>query len=438
MTRHSSVLEQLTSCCEWDSLAAAVNPQSKAGLCGHKSATFAVIVLIATLASAGQAGDWRQFRGNNANSVALNEKPPTELSGGSIAWQVELPGRGVSSPIAVGESVILTSSSGYAQDRLHILSFDTETGETQWERQFQATGRTACHVKMSVATPTPASDGERIFAFYSSNDLICTDLAGNLQWYRGLGEEFPNASNSLGMSSSPIVIGSTVIAQVESDAEAFAIGVDAASGETKWQIDRPQRANWTSPTILPASGSSPALALLQSSAGLSAVDPETGSVVWEFTDGASTTPSSSVVGGNIFIPSHGMTTLKPTADGQSFEQLWTSSTLSPSTASAVVMNGMTFTVNRTGALAAGDIETGKRIWQLRLKGPFSGTPVAANGHLFYFNEKGLAFVVRPTKEKGEIVSELDLGETILSSPAVADNAIYIRSDGSLWKFADQF
>ena len=394
--------------------------------------TFALLIHTA------RSGDWRQFRGNDANSVAVNEQLPTELSGGSIAWKVELPGRGVSSPIAVGEQIVLTASSGYVQDRLHILSFDAETGETQWERQFQATGRTVCHPKMSVATPTPASDGERIFAFYSSNDLICTDLAGDLLWYRGPGAEFPNASNSLGMSSSPIVMGSTVIAQVESDAEAFAIGVDADSGETKWKIDRPRRANWTSPTILPATPDHPALALLQSSRGLTAVDPESGTVVWDFTEGASTTPSSSVVQGNIFIPSHGITTLKPSADGTSFEQVWNSSTLSPSTSSAVVMDGMTFTVNRTGALAAGDINTGKRIWQLRLKGPFSGTPVASNGHLFYINEKGLAFVVKPSAEKGEIVSQLDLGETILCSPAASNNALYVRSDGHLWKFAEQF
>lgn len=402
------------------------------------SSSISSVLMLFALAANCEAGDWLQFRGNAANSVAVGEKPPTELSGGSIAWQVELPGRGVASPIAVGQSIITTASSGYAQDRLHVMSFDSDTGETQWERQFQATGRTACHGKMAVATPTPASDGERIFAFYSSNDLICTDLAGNLQWYRGLGAEFPNASNSLGMSSSPIVIGSTVIAQVESDAEAFAIGVDAESGETKWKIDRPRKANWTSPTILPASGSHPALALLQSSAGLAAVDPETGTVVWNFADGASTTPSSSVVGGSIYIPSNGITTLKPTSDGTSFEQLWNSSTLSPSTSSAVVMDGLTFSVNRTGALAAGDIETGKRLWQLRLKGPFSGTPVAANGHLFYFNERGLAFVVKPTREKGEIVSQLDLAETILSSPAVSDNALYIRSDGHLWKLANPF
>ena len=123
-----------------------------AGLC------FATILPFATLNSAA-AADWKQFRGDNANSVATGETLPTELSGTSIAWQVDLPGRGVSGPIVVGGQVLLTASSGYSQNRLHVLSYDVGSGELQWERQFEATGRTGCHSKMSVATPTPASDG---------------------------------------------------------------------------------------------------------------------------------------------------------------------------------------------------------------------------------------------------------------------------------------
>ena len=405
-----------------------------------KFATFCVcsmvsFVMVATAPTTTEAGDWRQFRGNAVNSVAIDETLPTELSGRNVSWKVELPGRGLSGPIAVGDQVLLTASSGYMQDRLHVLSFDAATGQLQWERQFQATGRTGCHEKMCVATPTPASDGERIFAFYSSNDLICTDLDGNLQWYRGLGAEFPNASNSLGMSSSPIVMGSTVIAQVESDAEAFAIGVDTISGETKWKIDRPRKANWSSPTIMPGTGGRPTVALLQSSAGLTAVDPETGKVIWDFTDGAATIPSSSVFGSVVVIPSNGLTTVKPSADG-SVEEIWNASNISPATSSPVIMNGMALTVNSAGALTAGDLETGERVWQLRLKGPFSSTPIASNGHLFFFNEQGFAFVVKPSRESGEIVSELDLGETILCSPAASNNALYVRSDGHLWKFAE--
>jgi len=240
------------------------------------------------------------------------------------------------------------------------------------------------------------------------------------------------------MASSLLIVGSTVIAQVESDAEAYAAGIDAETGETKWKIDRPRKANWTSPTLLPGNDNQSTLALLQSSAGLTAVDPETGKTVWEFSDGASTIPSSSAIKGTVYIPSNGLTTIKPAEDGGSIKQVWNASNLSPSTSSPVILDGMAFIVNSSGALSAGDIKTGERLWQLRLKGKFSGTPLASNGHLFFFNEDGGAFVVKPSKDKGEIVSELDLGETILSSPAASNNALYIRSDGHLWKFAKQF
>lgn len=402
-------------------------------VCGRSLLMF---VLMAG-ACVSHAADWRQFRGTSTNSVAVGESLPTELSGDTIAWQVELPGRGLSGPIIVGDQVLVTASSGYYDNRLHLISMDAATGDQQWERQFLATGRTVAHPKMCVATPTPASDGERIYAFYSSNDLICTDMEGNLQWYRGLGEEFPNASNSLGMSSSPVVIGSTVIAQVESDAEAFAIGVDVLSGETKWKLDRPRKSNWSSPSVLPAKGARPALALLQSSAGLSAVDPETGTELWTFDKGASTIPSATVSNDQIVVPSNGLTILQPSEDGASFTSVKNVRNAQPSTPSPLVMDEMMFSVNGSGVLSAADLKTGKRLWQLRLHGRFSSTPIASNGHLFFFSEKGMAIVVRPTSEDGEIVSQLDLTETILCSPGAAGDALYVRSDGHLWKFQQQ-
>ncbi|MEY3173337.1 MAG: hypothetical protein RLZZ436_1251 [Planctomycetota bacterium] len=375
------------------------------------------------------AGDWRQFRGNAADSVAAGESLPTELSGSTISWKAELPGRGLSGPIIVENRVFLSASSGYSQDRLHVLCFDSAAGEKLWEREFQASGRTWTHEKMSNATPTMAADGQRVFAFFSSNDLICLDLQGRLLWYRGLGSEYPNASNSLGMSSSPVVVGSTVVVQVESDAEAFACGVDTVSGETRWTIERPRAANWTSPTILPATDKHPALVLLQSSKGLTAVDPETGAVAWQFDKGASTIPSATVAGGAIVIPSNGLTALRPGESG--VEQLWNSGSLSPATASPVAVGGLALVLNSSGVLNAGNMENGERLWQLRLRGPFSSTPIAANGYLYAFNEAGVAFVVRPEQDKGTVISELDLGETILCSPGVANGAIYVRSDKHL-------
>lgn len=302
------------------------------------TAALALTALLSCSSNLITAGDWKQFRGNEANSVATGESLPTDLSGSTIAWKTELPGRGLSGPIIVENRVFLSASSGYSHDRLHVLCIDSVGGQKLWEREFQASGRTWTHEKMSNATPTMAADGKRVFAFFSSNDLICLDLDGRLQWYRGLGSEYPNASNSLGMSSSPVVVGSTVVVQVESDAEAFACGVDTVSGETRWTIERPRAANWTSPTILPATATRPALVLLQSSKGLTAVDPETGAIAWQYEKGASTIPSATVLGEAIVIPSNGLTAIRPGESG--VEQLWNSGNLSPATASPVAVGGM--------------------------------------------------------------------------------------------------
>lgn len=390
---------------------------------------------ILTFATSTASADWRQFRGNNIDGVATDSSAPTALDEKSQAWKVDLPGRGLSGPIVIGKQVVLTASSGPRQDKLHVLSFDATTGEMQWERRFWATGRTLTHEKMCNATPTPASDGERIFASFSSNDVVCLDLAGNLLWYRGLTFDYPNASNSLGMSSSPVVADGVLICQVESDAEAFAVGLDANTGEEAWRIERPRKANWTSPALLKTPAGT--LALLQSSAGLSAVSCKTGKEVWAYSDGASTIPSSVVAANMVYIPSNGITAIKPNTESSSPEILWQESQLAPSTPSPLVLGNQIFVVNRSGALACGDLKTGKRLWQLRLKGPFSATPVAADGRLYFFGEKGDAQIVTPGEKKGEITATEKFDATFLASPAISDGAIFVRSDEHLWKISSK-
>tara|TARA_R110002072_G_scaffold302710_2_gene487659 strand:- start:185451 stop:186689 length:1239 start_codon:yes stop_codon:yes gene_type:complete len=400
-----------------------------------------IVPVVAAVVSATclTGADWLQFRGNDVSGVsALSEIPATWSDTENIAWKVDLPGRGLSGAIVIGDQVVVTASSGFRQDRLHVLSFDRTSGKKVWERQFWATGRTMTHPKMCVATPTPASDGERIFAFYSSNDVVCLDLDGNLLWLRGLTHDFPNASNSLGMSSSPIVIGDTLIVQVENDAESFATGLDTSTGKARWKKARPKKANWTSPTVWQNRDSEP-LALLQSSAGVEAVDPRTGETQWKFEDGASTIPSSVVTTDSLLVPSNGLTALRPGEnkgdDAKSPEVLWNDNRLGPGTSSPIVVDGKVFVVNRAGVLQAADVTTGSILWKVRLKGPFSATPVAAGKQLIFFNEEGGAQVVDISGAEGEIVGENTVGETILSTPAISDNEMFVRSDGHLWKIA---
>lgn len=392
---------------------------------------FAVLLCLSTIPT--HASDWRQFRGPQGTGVSDETQLPTTLDAKkNLAWKIALPGRGLSSPIIVGDRVFVTCSSGANQDRLHVICFNAADGFKRWERQFWATGRTTCHEKISVAAPTSASDGERIFALFSSNDLFCLDLDGNLLWLRGLMRDYPNASNGLGLASSPVVVDGVLVTQIETDSEAFVAGIDVATGLNRWKIERPKKANWTSPLLVRGANGKMAVAL-QASTGITAIDPSTGVELWKYTEGASTVPSSAVRGDTLYVPSNGITALQTSSDGTPFKQLWRANHLRPATASPIVVEDRILTLNDAGVLNCGDTVEGKRLWQLRLKGPFSATPLAAGHFLYLVNEKGLAQVVDLSKPEGEITGELDLGEPIIGTPSIGGGGIYFRSDGHLWK-----
>ena len=387
-----------------------------------------------------RASDWPRFRGPNGDGIAPDTKLPTKLSAQSISWAADLPGRGISSPIIVGDRIFVTCSSGPRQDRLHVLCFNLADGSLRWERQYWATGRTMTHEKISAAAPSPTSDGKYIYAIFSSNDCLALDFDGNLVWYRGLGRDYPNASNSLGMASSLLVVDGILIAQVENDSESFVAGLDTATGINHWKIERPKRANWTSPGVIKGSDGKP-LVLVQSSKGLAAISPADGHTVWNYAEGASTLPSTTVSGGKLYVPSFGITVLEPT-DGAAPKQLWRARQLRPETSSPLVQGQQLFSLNDGGILTCASTEDGKRLWQLRLKGPFSSSPVAAGGYIYCVNEAGLLQVVDPTKvtdpEKPEsaLVSELDLGQTVIGTPSIAAGSLFVRSDGRLWRIGN--
>ncbi len=393
---------------------------------------------IAALLTAGVfcQADWRAFRGSEATGIASTPAPTSWSDDENIAWKVDLPGRGLSSPIVVGDRLFLTASSGGRQDRLHVLAFSTADGSRLWERQFWATGRTVSHPTTCNAAPTPASDGERIYAFYSSNDLVCLDLDGNLQWFRGLTYDYPNASNSLGMSSSLIVADGVVIAMVENDTDSLTTGVDARTGEELWKIPRPRKANWTSPVLWKDQKSGENLVLIQSSAGVVAIAPRTAEVKWSFDDGASTVPSLVVSNGVAYVPSHGITAIRPGESTPNVaEILWQEGGLNPGTSSLVVHQGKVYLISDAGVLSCADASTGKREWQSRLpKGHCSGSPVICGDHLYVFNEEGLG-IVADLNDKGKIVHQHSFGGKFLCTPAIVDGAIYVRSDSTLWKIA---
>jgi outer membrane protein assembly factor BamB len=387
-----------------------------------------------SLTPSSQGTDWLEFRGKdyqaNANGAAL---PKSLNEEDNVAWRVELPARGPAGPIIVGDRVIVTSSGGEGrqQDRMHINCYSTKTGEELWHHQFWATGRPFSHPTSANAAPTPASDGERIYAFFSSNDLVCVDLEGQLQWFCGLTYDYPKAANDVGMSSSPTIAGDVVVVQIENQGDSFVAGLNKLTGETLWRQPRTQSAAWASPIAYKVDGVDYVLVLGRDGAtGYRARD---GEIAFKMAGSGSTVSSAVKLGEQLLLPFDGLTLIDPTklTDGQP-TVLWNSNRLRPSNTSPVVDGTTGYLLSSNGVLTSCDLTDGSRGFQARVDGNYWSTPVVANGYLYAFSQQGTAKIVK-LGEEPEVVSEIELGETILASPAVNEDGLFIRTDNALWK-----
>ena len=391
------------------------------------------LVVVTVCFSAGS--DWLQFRGTDNRGVSdQKDLPKTFSDEENVAWKVPLPGKGPSSPIVVGGRVVVTCASGPNQDRLHVLAFDTQDGRLDWQRQLWATGHTVCNAYGGVAVPTPASDGRRIFVFYSSNDLACFDLEGNLKWFRGLAHDYPTARNDVGMGSSPLVLGQTVIVQMENQGESFVAGIDVATGETRWRLDRGHDAIWASPTVLHGKTPDEDVVLLQSRQYLTAHHPQTGELLWRYEAWCHTIASATTCGDGVYLPANGLHALEVDRESRQVKPLWYEQRLRGNNSSPVVHEGRAYRIKSPAILMCADAADGHMLWQLRLQGQIWATPLVADGHLYAVNHDGLVQVVR-LGEKGMLAGKSQIDAGILASPAVADGALYFRSNAHLWKVA---
>lgn len=386
------------------------------------------------------AQDWPQFRGPDTTSSSLRDDLPVEWSvetGAGIAWQADLPGNGVSTPIVVGDRVIVTAASGADNDRLHVLAFDARSGDKLWQRQFWATGRTQVYRTSSVAAGTPASDGARVFALYSSNDLVALDLEGNLLWIRSLTQQHPKLGNDIGMASSPVFVptgggsdnsggGGVVVAQCESKTASFLAAFDPQTGATLWEVTRPEESNWTSP-IAVGEG-----VLAQSREKFTMYAAATGDVLWEESADCASISSPVLAGDTLLVPADGVLALTASSDAAP-EVRWSASRVKPGSPSVAVGGGVLYAIARGGIMTAASLDTGEPLWKQRLGGTFWATPVVTPSRVYAANQGGAVFVV--STDGGEVLAENKMGADLYGSPVAAAGGLFLRSNETLWKIA---
>jgi len=381
------------------------------------------------------AEDWTKFLGPGGTSTTPAILPKKIDDEKSVEWKTKLPAKGASGPIVVGDQVIVTSSGGgERQNELYVTSIDAKSGKQKWEQRFRATGRCFVHNLSANAAPTPTSDGERIYAFFSSNDLACLDMQGNLLWFRGLAVDYPKAGNDVGMASSPVVKDGIVVVQVECQGDSFAMGLDAKNGKTVWKQDRSKDASWATPTIV-TTNSGKSLVAMQSSSKFDVLDLKTGEELFSAEGRCSTISTTSQFGSELIVPLNGTTSFEVSSDG-SVAKKWESAQLKAGSPSYQVTDDFIYTCNSKGILATYDRATGTQVSKVRINGSYWATPIVADGHMYCFGQDGVLRIVELGAEPKVVHQHEFENEVFLGSPAVSNNAMFTRSNNYLWKFAE--
>lgn len=391
-------------------------------------ATFLAIVTVSTLSVTVTAADWPQFRGPNGSASSPEINLPTGFSETSgLRWKVSLPGRGLASPVIVGNRAFVTSSSGQYDNHLHVICIDTATGAKLWHRELAATGSTTAHPDTCMAAPTPVADKSGVYTLFASGDLAAFDNDGTMRWYRSLVEDYPSITNQIGMASSLVLFGDKLIVPMDNAGESFLAAIDTKTGKNTWKVARPRDINWVTPLVRPLDGGK-AEVLFLSPKELIAYDIDTGAKKWATKINGSI-PTPTLVGDLLISPSGGVTVAKLGKD--SLKEVWKSPKLQTGMSSPVFYEGFVYGTNSTGIVKCANAKTGEVVWEERVKGKFSSSPIAADGKLFVFNEAGVLTTIK-LGATPEIIAESPTNERGQATPAISGGAIFLRGEKSLF------
>ena len=432
----------------------------------HLFALLFAIVLHATLSAA----DWPQWRGPRGTGASDEKNLPVRWSASeNIAWKAAIGGVGVSSPIVSADRVFVTSQQGagvrrpgshprlaqgasaggageralagsIAGDRTFFVveAFNRADGRRLWQHRSEASGPLpGVHDKHNLASPSPVSDGQMVYAWFGTGQIVALDMNGKLVWERHLGKEIAPFDINWGHASSPTLFGDTLLLLCDHQPASYLLAVDKKTGRERWRADRGRgRMSYTTPFVVDTS-TGPEL-IVNSSERVDAYDPRSGAFLWHV--GGSNQfpiPAPTFHDGVVYLTrgyrSGPFMAVRPGGRGDISRShvVWEVPTGAPYISSLVYDEGILYMASDVGAVTAIDAASGRRIWQQRVDGIFSASPVAGDGKIYFVSETGETIVVKAGRQP-EVLARNDLGERLIASPAISNGQLFIRSDGQLF------
>lgn len=408
------------------------------------------------------AEDWRRWRGPNENGSSATANPPLEWSPTkNIRWKTEVPGKGSSTPIIVGDKVfVLTAIKTDREDdrdtplnenekkkgnfgtnplethyhQMTVLCYDRNSGNEVWRKvATEVVPHERGHSTNTFASSSPVTDGKRLFVSFGSYGIYCFDLNGNQLWTRELGRMRTRAS--FGEGASPALQGETLIVPWDHEEESSVVALDTQTGEVKWRTGRDEITTWATPLIVRHKDK---YQVVMNGHTVRSYDLDSGSLIWEC-GGQVSNPIPNPIAydgkvicmtgfrGNV-IQSISLDATGDVTDNEEFIK-WQRTDAAPYVPSATLYDGRLYLMKgTTNVLTSVDVETGEPvIKQSRITGIRStyASLVAASDRIYVTGRKGVTVVIGHADEL-KVLATNDLAEPIDASPALVDDQIFIR------------
>jgi outer membrane protein assembly factor BamB len=319
-----------------------------------------------------------------------------------------------------------------------IEAFSRETGRRVWEHRMDAEGAlTPVHDKHNLASSSPVTDGTLVYAWFGTGQIVALTRTGQIAWQRHLGREVSPYDIQWGHSSSPVLHEDLLILLCDHASASYLLALDKRTGKERWKADRGKgRASYSTPLVVrSASG---AELIVNSTERVDAYDLQTGKPLWHAGEANRFPVPSPVFHDGVIYASRGYRSgpymaMRPGGRGDvsTTHTIWRVPTGAPYVSSLLHYDGVIYMANDVGVLTATDAATGERLWQERVDGVFSASPVAGAGHVYFVSENGDTIVVKAGRSP-RVVHRNSLGERIIASPAISRGQLFFRTDRNLF------
>jgi len=417
-----------------------------------------------------RADDWPHWRGPSASGVSSERGLPTRWSDTeNIAWRAPIRGLGISSPIVWRDLVFVTSQAGRGVVRpgprlvqggnpaeageralggapgkgdekvvFLVSAFDRRSGARKWEFELPAEGDLpSVHEKHNLASPSPVTDGERIYAWFSTGQIAAIDTAGKLVWKKHLGTEYGPFEINWGHGSSPVVHKGTLILLCYHENASYLLALDARTGAVRWKSDAARGVtSYSTPLVVESGGRTEIV--VNSSVGISGHDLASGERLWHFDEDNRFPIPTPVAQDGVIYMSRGYRSSPFMAiraggkgDIAASQVVWRVPSGAPYISSPIQHEGLLYLTGDVGVLTVCDARTGERVYQERVGGVYTASPVAGDGKVYLVSEDGETIVLSAGRTP-TILARNRLNARQLASPAISGGRLFIRSDDVLY------